>query len=96
MNNPNGWQWETWEDAVLDELYKAQGWVAVKRRLPHRTKGAITARAYALGLRGEKCRQKRKPQPNITATYWTPAVREACALLTAWRGPVSPNLGLRP
>jgi len=96
MNNPNGWQWEAWEDAVLERSYTAEGWKATHRQLPHRTKGAITSRASTLGLRGERSRQKRTQPKPTGPTYWTPAVREACALLTAWRCAEPGQLRARP
>ena len=91
--------WEKWEDAILERDYTARGWRFIHAELPHRSKGAITARANALGLRGTKERQRRKPtRPTASPvlTFWTPDALQACQRLRDWPGPVSPNLGLGP
>ena len=96
MNNT---PWEPWEDAVIERVYPVDGWRGVALVLTHRTKSAIASRASKAGIQGQpkfsRPRKSLRP-PGFNSVPWPQADVDACRLLASWRGPVSPNLGLRP
>jgi hypothetical protein len=92
-------QWEQWEDDTIARLYPVEGWRAVGRVLTHRTKGAITARANRNGVPGQPRYSRPRRAERKSGAFvlpWPKSDIDACRLLREWRGPVTPNLGLRP
>ena len=100
MRRPRKDGWKDAEDEILIEWYPKLGrkGVVAAGLLQNRTENAIRIRVQALNLRFDGAHGG--PPENAEVAWPVPRMdaheSDACQLLTAWRGPVSPNLGLRP